>query len=293
MDIGFGACSDVGRRRQNNEDAYVADPGLRLFVVADGMGGHVAGEVASQTVVAGLHEFIRDTTIDNDKTWPFGFDLSTSVAANRLRIGILVANACLSRRIDLDEALRGTGSTLAAILLEDNTVVISNVGDCRVYRIRDGAITQVTRDDSWVAEQVRAGLITEAEARVHPWRNRVTKAVSGDLSLAAEVLESEVRRGDRFVLCSDGVHGQVANDELLRIVVESATENDACLAVIDAANARGGPDNATAIIVSILDGPEPREDAADATSEGDTIRIARPATGQADAAIDSTTPERG
>ena len=277
MLIRFGACSDVGRQRRTNEDSYVADPGLRLFAVADGMGGHVAGEIASKTVVDGVHEFIRETSEDQDKTWPFEFDRSLSVAANRLRIAILVANQRLSHRIDVDQALRGTGSTLAAVLFEGESVVVSNVGDCRVYRVRDGEITRITRDHSWVAEQVRAGFITEAEARVHPWRHMVTRSVSGETKVAADLLEADVRPDDRFLLCSDGVHGLVTDDELLRIVMISAGESDACRAVIGMANSRGGPDNATAVIVSILSASSRPDDAGEATADLDTVGLAKPA----------------
>jgi PPM family protein phosphatase len=273
MILRFGACTDVGRRRQTNEDSYVAEPDLGLFAVADGMGGHAGGEVASQTVIEGMIDFIRHTQADKDITWPFGFEPSLSYSANRLRTAILAANRRLSRRIEGHDNLRGTGSTLAAVLLDGDAIAIANVGDCRVYRIRNGAIARITRDHSWVAEQVRAGYITEDEARVHPMRHVVTQAVSGDASVGADLLETPVQPGDRFLLCSDGVHGQVGDAELLRIVQESADEATACRAVVDAANAHGGPDNSTVVLVSVTELAD-RLEAADDMS--DTIRLMSP-----------------
>jgi protein phosphatase len=180
-----------------------------------------------------------------------------SYTANRLRTAILVANQRLSRRIREREDLRGTGSTVAALLLQDDVVVISNVGDCRVYRVRDGAITRITVDHSWVAEQVRAGYITEDEARTHPWRHVVTRSVAGDAGVGADVLEATPQPGDRFLLCSDGVHGILADEELLAVIEDHANDVEACRALVDQANERGGPDNSTVILVSVVPGGRP------------------------------------
>jgi serine/threonine protein phosphatase PrpC len=248
----FGAATDVGRKRPHNEDSYRAEPGLGLFLVADGMGGHAAGEVASTTVADAVRDFIAETERDRDRTWPFAIDPELSVVGNRLRAAILIANRLLSRRISEDEELRGMATTLSAALLTDRHAVVSNVGDCRAYLLRQGGIRQITLDHSWVAEQVRAGLLTADAARAHPWRSMVTRAIAGTAELAIDVLEFDLEPGDRLLLCSDGLHGQVADRDIASLVAEHDGDLEgACKALIDAANANGGPDNITAVLVRV------------------------------------------
>jgi protein phosphatase len=252
MDVRFGAATDVGRKRPHNEDSFCADPALGLFLVADGMGGHAAGEVASKTVSDAVREFIVETQTDRDKTFPFALDPQLSSVGNRLRMAILVANRSLSRRISEDEELRGMATTLSAVLLNGAHVVVSNVGDCRAYLMRAGAIRQITIDHSWVAEQVRAGLLTADAARAHPWRSMVTRAVSGTTELEIDIVEFEAQPGDRLLLCSDGLHGQVTDSEMATLAGSNDGDlNAACRALIDAANANGGPDNITAVLISL------------------------------------------
>jgi PPM family protein phosphatase len=252
MQLQFGAATDVGRKRPHNEDSFCADPALGLFLVADGMGGHAAGEVASKTVAEAVRDFIVETQVDRDKTWPFAIDPELSYVGNRLRTAILVANRLLSRRISEDEELRGMATTLSAVLVNGKHVVVSNVGDCRAYLIREDGIRQVTIDHSWVAEQVRAGLLTADAARAHPWRSMVTRAVSGTTELAIDVLEFELQPGDRLLLCSDGLHGQVTDQDMMMLVGRHNGDLDAaCTALVEAANANGGPDNITAILIAV------------------------------------------
>lgn len=252
MPLEFGAATDVGRKRPHNEDSFCADPALGLFLVADGMGGHAAGEVASKTVADAIREFIVDTQNDRDKTWPFAIDPGLSYVGNRLRAAILVANRLLSRRISEDEELRGMATTLSAVLVNNKHVVVSNVGDCRAYLLRGGAIRQVTTDHSWVAEQVRAGLLTADAARAHPWRSMVTRAVSGTTELVIDIVELELQSGDGLLLCSDGLHGQVTDGEMAALVGQHNGDlPGACRALIDAANDNGGPDNITAVLIRI------------------------------------------
>jgi protein phosphatase len=252
MQLQFGAASDVGRKRPHNEDSFCADPTLGLFLVADGMGGHAAGEVASKTVTDAIREFITETQNDRDKTWPFAIDPELSYVGNRLRTAILVANRLLSRRILEDEELRGMATTLSAVLVVGKHVVVSNVGDCRAYLLRGGIIRQVTLDHSWVAEQVRAGLLSADAARAHPWRSMVTRAVSGTNELAIDILEFELQPRDRLLLCSDGLHGQVTDAEMMALVGRYNGDLEAaCHALVEAANNNGGPDNITAILIAL------------------------------------------
>src|SRR5262245_48586750 len=144
FEVPFGACSDAGRARANNEDRYRADSRVGLFLVVDGVGGQIAGEVASECVANTLHKFIEETHENGSKTWPFGLDPALSFGGNRLRVATLVANRSLADRIAADESLDGMAATMAALLLIDERAIIANVGDCRAYLFRDGALTQIT-----------------------------------------------------------------------------------------------------------------------------------------------------
>ncbi len=252
MQATVAAASDAGHKRSRNEDAYLADVALGLFVVADGMGGHAAGEIASRTTADAIRQFIVDTEHDRDRTWPFGFDPALSYSANRLRTAIMIANLALSRRIQRDEELEGMATTVSAALVDRDDAVICNVGDCRAYLIRDATIRQLTIDHSWVAEQVRAGLIPPDAARTHPWRHFVTRAVSGSSDLTIDVVQFDPAPADRLLLCSDGLHSLVTDEEMLQIV--NAHPGDlraACQALVEEANARGGPDNVTVVLVEL------------------------------------------
>ena len=250
MRVAYAAATDVGRKRPENEDSYCADPTLGLYLVADGMGGHAAGEVASKTVAETVRHFIVETREDHDKTWPFPLDPTLSYAANRLRVAILVANRALVPLIEGDEQLRGMATTISAVLLDEDRAVISNVGDCRAYLIREGLIKQVTVDHSWVGEQIRAGLLTADAAKTHPWRSMVTRAISGVPDLDVDIVEFGLRPGDTLVLCSDGLHGLVSDEEMAAAVRPGDGDLEAaCRQLISLANERGGPDNITAILI--------------------------------------------
>lgn len=250
MQLRFGAATDPGRVRPRNEDRFVADGDLGFFAVVDGMGGHAGGELASATIAEAVTACIRETAGDSDKTWPMGLDARLSGLANRLQVAIRSANRTLATRAQTDAALEGSGATLAAALFGDDRLAVSNVGDCRVYLLRGGRLSQITRDHSVVAEQVAQGLIDSKTARTHPLRHVVTRAVSGHTGMAVDVLELEVKAGDRLVLCSDGIHDVLTDDELAALVSSSGRPlDDVCRAVIDEANAHGGPDNATTVVV--------------------------------------------
>jgi serine/threonine protein phosphatase PrpC len=252
IDLPFGALSDAGRARANNEDRYRADARLGLFLVVDGVGGQIAGEVASECVAVSLHQFIKDTDEDATKTWPFALDPALSMAGNRLRIATLVANQALADRIAKNEDLHGMAATMAALVLEEPRAVIANVGDCRAYLYRDDTLTQMTRDHSLVAEQVRLGLLDAAAARVHPMRNVVTRALSGDDHLKVDVVELDVQTEDTLVLCSDGLTSMVPDNEIRRCLLDTLPDpNRTCELLVQAANEAGGKDNITVVVVHI------------------------------------------
>ena len=253
MRVYAGVNTNPGQKRTRNEDLPVSDEELGLFLVIDGMGGHARGDVASQLIGETVHQFIKDTAGDRDKTWPFAFDPHVSYNWNRMTTAVTMADLQLARRISENEQLRGMGATMTGALIEDDKAVISHVGDCRTYLIRDGQIEQLTQDHSWVAEQVRNGSIDRAEAKRHPMRNVVTRAVAGlEENFQIDIRELPVRVGDRLLLCSDGLHGLTTDDELLDHVRRSdADPQAACDALVALANDRGAPDNVTVIIVRV------------------------------------------
>jgi protein phosphatase len=253
VQLRFGAATDPGLVRPRNEDRYIADSGLGLFAVVDGMGGHAGGELASATIAEAMTAFLRDTAGDSDSTWPAGLDSRLSILANRLQLAIRSANRTLASRAKTNAALDGSGATLAAALFQDAELAVSNVGDCRAYLLRAGQLSQLTRDHSVVAEQVALGLIDSEAARTHPLRHVVTRAVAGQAGMPVDIVEVKIQPGDRLILCSDGIHGVLSDDEIRLIAgASSQMPDDACRAAIAAANARGGPDNATTVIVEAV-----------------------------------------
>lgn len=255
MKLIFKAISDVGRKRSANEDSYYADDGLKLFVVADGMGGHAAGEVASKIAVDAIHDFIQFTTNDKDITWPYEFDETLSMGGNRLKTAIQTAHAKVLETTGNKKELQGMATTVVSILVEDGKAQVAHVGDSRAYLVREGKLIQLTSDHSWVNEQLRSGAITSAQARNHPYRNIVTRALGGPNPVDVDVSEEEMKEGDVVLLCSDGLNTMITDDDILAIISEnSADVEKACQELIDRANLNGGEDNVTAILVKYTNG---------------------------------------
>jgi serine/threonine protein phosphatase PrpC len=252
MSLSSAVLSHPGLRREANEDSVCARQDIGLFLVADGMGGHAAGEVASKLASQVIETFINDTRdADVNTTWPFPYDANLSLDGNRLTAAFRLANRRINAAMQDDEALRGMATTAAAVLVNKGKPVVAHVGDSRVYLWRSGTLTQVTQDHSWVTEQVRAGVLTEADARHHPWRHVVTRALSGGDDPEVEVSELDVQSGDRILLCSDGLSGVVPPDRVASIIGRSAPLADTCQDLIDAANEAGGPDNITVAMLQV------------------------------------------
>jgi len=250
--LSSAVASDPGLRRESNEDAFCTRTDLGLYMVADGMGGHAAGEVASKLAVEVVEAFINDTRdADPNRTWPFPYDPDLSFDGNRLKAAFRLANRRLASAMQNDEGLRGMATTAAAVLMTKERPSVAHVGDSRVYLWRDGRLSQITEDHSWVGEQVRAGVLSDADARRHPWRNVVTRALSGGDDPEVEVTEIDVRQGDRLLICSDGLSGVVAFDTLESIIASTHPLQETCRCLIDAANAAGGPDNITVALIKV------------------------------------------
>jgi protein phosphatase len=250
--VSSAAASHPGLRREENEDAYCVRPDLGLYMVADGMGGHAAGEIASRIAVEAVEGFVDDTrTADVNRTWPFPFDRSLSLEGNRLSAALKLANRRIAGAMDGNESLRGMATTAAAVLVGPKRLVVAHVGDSRIYRLRGGHLSQLTTDHSWVSEQVRAGVMSEADARRHPWRNVVTRALAGGDDPDIDIAEHDVAEGDLIVICSDGLSGVVPTGSLETMLAGATTLEAACDSLIDAANQAGGPDNITVAVLKV------------------------------------------
>lgn len=243
--------TDVGRKRKHNEDAYLLDAERGLFVVADGMGGHAAGEVASRLTVESIQEFISGTEDDHDNTWPFGYNNRYSVDGNRLSTAVERANEKVMRAVVNRPELKGMGTTVVAALFDEKRVTLVHVGDSRAYLLRDTELRRLTDDHSWVQEQVNAGILSEEEARTHPLKNVVTRALGGGQHVAVDLIEIPVGDGDRYLLCSDGLTGMVSDEEIHAALASNRPLEQVVRGLIDLANERGGVDNITAITVEV------------------------------------------
>jgi serine/threonine protein phosphatase PrpC len=242
--------TDAGRKRKSNEDSLGFQPTVGLAVVADGMGGHQSGEVASQIAVQTLQEFIGRAHQDRELTWPFGLDPHRSFEANCLHTGIRLANRSVYRTASGHEELAGMGTTVVAVLARDGRLIYAGVGDSRAYVFRDNRLRQLTRDDSWIEAAIAQQLIDAAEREVHPFRHVLTKAVGLQEDVEFEVREESLRPDDWILLCSDGLTTALSDlkiEELLRIY--KADLETACRALVTAANDAGGPDNVTVVLL--------------------------------------------
>lgn len=250
MKITYEAITDVGRKRKGNEDSVFVNPESNLFVVADGMGGHAAGEVASRLAVDAINDFIVLTSGDDEITWPFGLDENMSYDGNRLKTAVRFANRKVLEATRERTEYEGMATTVAAVLVDGDTANLAHVGDSRVYLMRDGELTQLTSDHSWINEQIQSGVISADQARSHPLRNVVTRALGGKQDLQVDMQTHRMRAGDVLLLCSDGLTTMLPDEEIARVMASHGGDITAgARALVDAANARGGEDNITVLLL--------------------------------------------
>lgn len=246
--------TDVGLQREHNEDSFVVLKEFDLFVVADGMGGHRAGDVASKLATETISEFFRSTAND-DVTWPFHFDTNLSEEENRLLTGIRVANRQIFERSSRSREYHGMGTTVVGAMFSPRKkrMYIGHVGDSRCYRVRDGKIQLLTRDHSLFNDYVLAMPdLTEEQRRELP-KNVITRALGMQDQVMVDLQHDEAVPGDVYVLCSDGLSGMIQDDEIEQIVAGSADIREACRKLIERANEHGGEDNITAVVIRIED----------------------------------------
>jgi protein phosphatase len=248
------ALSDVGRKRKGNEDALFLNEQQRLYVVADGMGGHAAGEVASRVAVDAIAEFVELTGGNQEITWPFGLDDSISYEGNRLKTAVRHANSRVLEATRESAEYEGMATTVAAVLVDGDVANLAHVGDSRIYVWSEGEIQLLTRDHSWVNEQIENGAISPEQARSHPLRNVVTRALGGRPDLVVDIQSRRMAVGDMLLMCSDGLTTMVPDDEIARVLGESKGDvSDAVKTLVGLANERGGEDNITVVLLKFGD----------------------------------------
>jgi protein phosphatase len=242
--------TDVGRRRKLNEDAFLANSEANLYAVCDGMGGHNAGEVASKMAIETLAAFIEKSHKEKEITWPYGLDVNLSYDGNRLKTAIKLANKKVFRAADNREDYTGMGTTAVAALVTGNAMTIGSAGDSRCYLLREGQLTQLTRDDSWVSAALGEGILNAAEIEKHPLRNVITKAVGAKDNIELDVVEHTFLPGDVAFLCSDGLHSMLSDEKILEALTPFApTLAEAAAKLIAAANEAGGKDNVSVVLL--------------------------------------------
>jgi protein phosphatase len=246
-----GVRTDIGRARGRNEDAYlVRDP---LFAVADGMGGHRGGNVASKVALEAIRAFDAGGT-DGD-------------GASDLVKDIRTANETVLARGEADRDLRGMGTTITALLVQGEHATIAHVGDSRAYRLRDGALEQLTQDHTLVHQLVEEGRITADQAGRHPQRSILTRAVGVEPSVDVDASTIELRLGDRLLLCTDGLTGMLSDDVIREVLASEDDPQRASDRLVEAANAAGGDDNITVVVIDVLDASPAPEGAKPAGTE--------------------------
>jgi protein phosphatase len=247
--------SDTGPVRRINEDGFVVEPELGLFAVADGMGGHNAGEVASRLALEALASFIRHSHDESDFTWPYGIEPNLSYQANRLRTAINLANRRVFRAAETHDDYTGMGSTIAALLFGGNTVVVGHIGDSRAYLYRSDTLTQLTEDDTWAVAMLADDPSTATAARLtsHPMRHVLTNVLGSKEHTSLHLSEQEVLAGDRLLLCSDGLHGVLDIPDLVDVLHEITPEDveQTAYELVARALDRRTRDNVTAVVIHL------------------------------------------
>ena len=240
--------TDVGRKRSHNEDNFAIMADLGLYIVADGMGGHASGEVASKMAIDTLQEFFAATADDPERTWPYKMDRSKGYEENRLITGVKLCNLRIFEQARANPRQRGMGTTLVVLFAVEDGVYVGHVGDSRVYRVRDGKIEQLTEDHSLLNDYKKMKRLTEEEIANFPHKNVIVRALGMKETVKVDTRFEAPRAGDTMLLCSDGLSGPVTDDQIQQIVNEHADLSTATAKLIDAANGNGGPDNITCVL---------------------------------------------
>ena len=249
--------SDVGRVRKGNEDSFACDESLRLFIVADGMGGHNAGEVASRLAVEAMVGFIKRTAGEGEWSWPYGVDPNLSYDANRLRTAIYLANRRVFRAAEDRDDYTGMGTTVVAVIVTEGSAVVGHVGDSRVYLYGDGELHRLTQDDSWAATVLPQELGNDAAAIArHPMRNVLTNVLGVREQTQIHLNEFALKGNETLLLCSDGLHGSLDDVNIATIIGNGRDLQTTARTLIESALDGGSRDNVTALLIKCAPVPQ-------------------------------------
>ena len=247
----YGA-THPGHVRPHNEDRMLVDIPFGLFAVADGMGGHNAGEVAASITIETLKVFVERSHNDTDHTWPFGIDGNLDFNGNRLRTGIKLANRRVFRESDSRDQFTGMGTTIVAMIIDGTCAAFCGVGDSRIYSVRKGECERLTRDQTWVQLLLSQNPGMDPRAfENHAMRHVLTSVIGAQDDVDVAVASRPLLAGDRIVLCSDGVHGALTDREIGRIVTRAGDVKEAAQTLVDVALELDGQDNLTAVVVGL------------------------------------------
>jgi protein phosphatase len=238
-------------KRDHNEDSFYLPEVERLAIVADGMGGHASGEVASRMAVETIVGFFRNTQEEQILTWPFKVDHGQKYEINRLVTAVKLANLKIHEEAQRNPACRGMGTTLVSALFVDEALVIGHVGDSRLYRLRDGTFDQLTEDHSLLNDYIKMKHLSAEEIAAFPHKNVIVRALGMKSSVEVDVMVEQPRLGDVYVLCSDGLSSMVQDGDIAEIIANEPDLDRACDKLIAAANANGGLDNVTAVCIRV------------------------------------------
>src|SRR5215472_5820328 len=241
-------------KRTHNEDNFSIIEESGLYIVADGMGGHASGEIASKMAVDALKEFFAATAADPERTWPYKMDRSKGYEENRLITGIKLANLRIYESAQRDARQRGMGTTIVTMFAVEDGVYVAHVGDSRVYRIRDGRIEQLTDDHSLLNDYIKMKRLTPEEIANFPHKNVIVRALGMKDTVKVDTRLEQPRSGDVYLLCSDGLSGPVPDTDMLGVLHDTNDLKTAASRLIAKANENGGPDNITVVLARWVPG---------------------------------------
>lgn len=255
MKARFVAQTDVGLKRKENEDSYLVDEANRIFIVADGMGGHAAGDLASRVAVESICDYFRRSLMaTGPQVKPYGNNPDLSETGNKICNAVKIANEKIRQIATRNEQVAGMGTTVVCAILNGRTVTVGNVGDSRGYLFRRSGYRQLTEDHSWVNEQLQKNLITPEDARIHPWRNVITRALGSRDNMEVDIFEERVRGGDQILLCTDGLSGMLDDITMFEIITDQeSTQEQKSARLIEEAKKAGGLDNITLLLIEFVE----------------------------------------
>ncbi len=243
--------TNVGKKRSHNEDGFDVVQGSGLYVVADGMGGHASGEVASQLALTTLRQFFEATDKDPEATWPYRMDKSIGYEENRLITGIKLANLRIHQAAQDDPRYRGMGTTIVAAVMIREGLLIGHVGDSRTYRLRGDKLELLTEDHSLLNDYIKMRRLSEDEIANFPHKNVIVRALGMKQSVKVDTRLDVPQDGDMYILCSDGLAGPATDEEIHEVALSEKDPATLCSKLIAKANDKGGPDNITVVAVRV------------------------------------------